>query len=119
MDNAKELTTAQRRLVSWLATPETEREPRTLDALASEIGVRPATIQRWRTHKLDAIATKKARMRLLEHLPGVYQTLARKAEDGSHEHIGLFLSIIAGQPRGECKELEPIGGTGDDKYASK
>jgi hypothetical protein len=81
-----------------LATPETEREPRTLDALASEIGVRPATIQRWRTHKLDAIATKKARMRLLEHLPGVYQTLARKAEDGSHEHIALFLSITAGQP---------------------
>jgi hypothetical protein len=68
---------------------------------------------------VGAIAPKKARMRLLEHLPGVYQTLARKAEDGSHEHIGLFLSITAGQPRGECKELEPIGGTGDDKYASK
>jgi len=114
MDNINELTTAQRRLVSWLATPESEREPRTVDALATEIGVRPATIERWRTHKLDAVATQKAHMRLLEHLPGVYQTLARKAEGGSHEHIALFLRITAGELGAEFKEVVQKGCKGGD-----
>ncbi len=118
MDNTSELTTAQRRLVSWLATPEIEREPRTVDALATEIGVRTTTIERWRTHKLDALATQKARMRLLEHLPDVYQALARKAEGGSHEHIGLFLRITAGELGAEFKEVVQKGCMGGDNYTS-
>jgi DNA-binding MurR/RpiR family transcriptional regulator len=96
MDNAKALTNNQRRLVLWLAAPEDEREPKTLDALAAEIEVRPATVQRWRSRKLDALAAEEARMRLLEHLPEVYETLANKARDGSHEHIGLFMRVARG-----------------------
>ena len=116
MDNAKELTAAQRRLVLWLATPQNEGEPKTLDALAAEIGVRPATIQRWRAHNLDALATQQARMRLLEYVPSVYQTLARKAEDGSHKHIELFMEIITGQLGAETIEMEPKRGKGDDSH---
>jgi len=96
MDNAKELTAAQRRLVLWLATPQNEREPKTLDALAAEIGVRPATIQRWRTQKLEPLAAEEARLRLVEHLPEIYEALAKKAADGSAEHMELFLKLACG-----------------------
>jgi hypothetical protein len=84
------------RVVSWLATPETRRNPETLDALAAEIGVRPATIQRWRSKKLAPLAAEEARFGLVEHLPEVFETLAKKAEDGSPEHIRLFLQIASG-----------------------
>jgi methylphosphotriester-DNA--protein-cysteine methyltransferase len=99
----REPNTDQMRVVSWLTTPENDREPKTLEVLAAEIGVRPATIRRWRTRKLDALAAEEARMRLLEHLPVVYEALAKKAEDGSHEHIRLFMRITAGQFGAERK----------------
>jgi DNA-binding MurR/RpiR family transcriptional regulator len=117
MLNARELTTDQMRVVSWLATPEMEREPKTLEDLATEIGVRTATILKWRSRKLDTLAAEEARMRLLEHLPGVYRTLANKAEDGSHEHIRLFLNIAAGQSRVVCKEMELKRCKGGDNHA--
>jgi hypothetical protein len=71
MINARELTTDQMRVVSWLATPEMEREPKTLEDLAAEIGVRSATILKWRTQKLDALAAEESRMKIFEHLPTV------------------------------------------------
>jgi DNA-binding MurR/RpiR family transcriptional regulator len=117
MLNARELTTDQMRVVSWLATPERQREPKTLEDLATEIGVRTATILKWRSRKLDTLAAEEARMRLLEHLPGVYRTLANKAEDGSHEHIRLFLNIAAGQSGVVCKEMELKRCKGGDNHA--
>jgi phosphoglycolate phosphatase-like HAD superfamily hydrolase len=102
----RELNSDQMKVIKWLTSPENERKPETLEDLATEIGVRPATIQRWRTRKLDALAAEEARMRLLEHLPGVYETMAKLAEDGSHEHIRLFLRIAAGEPKVACKETE-------------
>jgi DNA-binding MurR/RpiR family transcriptional regulator len=113
----RELNTDQLEVVSWLTTPENERKPETLEELAAEIGVRPATIKRWRTRKLDTLAAEEARMRLLEHLPGVYRTLANKAEDGSHEHIRLFLNIAAGQSGVVCKEMELKRCKGGDNHA--
>jgi hypothetical protein len=105
------------RVVSWLSVPEDKREPKTLEDLATEIGVRPATILKWRSRTLDTLAAEEARMRLLEHLPGVYRTLANKAEDGSHEHIRLFLNIAAGQSGVVCKEMELKRCKGGDKHA--
>jgi DNA-binding MurR/RpiR family transcriptional regulator len=113
----RKLNTDQLKVVSWLTTPEKERKPKTLEDLASEIGVRPATIQRWRTRKLDALAAEEIRMRLLERLPGVYETLANKAEDGSHEHIRLFLNIAAGQSGVACKETELKRCKGGENHA--
>jgi hypothetical protein len=84
------------RVVSWLATPEMEREPKTLEDLAAEIGVRPATILKWRSQKLDALAAEETRMKLFEHLPEVYDVLAKKAADGSPEHMKLFLTVAGG-----------------------
>jgi DNA-binding MurR/RpiR family transcriptional regulator len=113
----RELNTDQMKVIEWLTTPENERKPKTLEALATEIGVRPATIRRWRTQKLDALAAEEARMKLLEHLPGVYEAMARLAEDGSHEHIRLFLNIAAGQFGAERKQTEPKRCKGDKFYA--
>src|SRR5215210_9410220 len=96
MINARELTTDQMRVVSWLSTPEMEREPKTLDNLAAEIGVRTATILKWRSRKLDALAAEETRMKLFEHLPEVYEVLAKEAADGSPEHMELFLTVVCG-----------------------
>ena len=101
MINARELTADQMRVVSWLTTPRDRREPNTIEELAKEIGVRPATILKWRSRKLDALAAEESRMQLLEHLPEIYQTLVRQAGDGSPEHIALFLKITTGTPREE------------------
>ena len=84
------------KVLQWLSSPENEREPKTLDDLAAEIGVRPATILKWRSRKLDALAAEETRMKLFEHLPEIYQTLVRQAGDGSPEHIALFLKITTG-----------------------
>ena len=81
------------RVVSWLSMPEAQREPKTLDALAEQIGVRPATIQRWRDGKLEPLVTKEVRLRLVEHLPDIYEALAEKAAAGSVEHVELFLRV--------------------------
>jgi DNA-binding MurR/RpiR family transcriptional regulator len=96
MINARELTTDQMRVVSWLITPRDRREPNTIEELAKEIGVRPATILKWRSRKLDALAAEETRMKLFEHLPEVYEALAREAADGSPEHMKLFLTVARG-----------------------
>ena len=73
-----------------------EREPKTLEDLATEIGVRPATILKWRSRKLDALAAKETRMKLFERLPEIYEVLAKEAADGSPEHMELFLRVACG-----------------------
>ena len=96
MINARELTADQMRVVSWLTTPRDRREPNTIEELAKEIGVRPATILKWRSRKLDTFAAKETRMKLFERLPEVYEVLAREAADGSPEHMELFLRVACG-----------------------
>ncbi len=103
MTNTRELTSDQSRVISWLATPPARREPKTVEELANEIGVRPTTISRWRARFLDPLVAEKARCELFEHLPEVYRALAERAKDGSPEHIDLFLKMAAGGfnvPRG-------------------
>ena len=99
------------RVVSWLSVPEDKREPKTLKDLAAEIGVRPATIQRWRARKLDALAVKETRMKLFEHLPEVYEVLAREAADGSPEHMELFLRVACGHDVPPTAPTAPDGPT--------
>jgi len=92
----RELNSDQTKVVKWLTTPKKKREPKSLEALATEIGVRPATIQRWRSRKLEPLAAEEARLKLSEYLPDVYQTLAKSAADGSPEHMKLFLEVASG-----------------------
>ena len=96
MITARELTPDQMKVVSWLTTPRDRREPNTIEELAKEIGVRPATILKWRSRKLDTFAAKETRMKLFEHLPEVYEVLAREAAEGSPEHMELFLRVACG-----------------------
>ena len=77
-----------------MSSPKDERAPEILEALAQELGVNPKTLQRWRTKlDLDAAAAERARGRLLESLPAVYRVLAEKAEEGSHDHMNLYLGV--------------------------
>ena len=93
----KYLTTEQIRVVAWLASPLGSREPNTQDELAGEIGVKAATISRWRERlNLDARASKEARKGLALHLPQVYEVLAEKAKAGSYPHMKLFLETTGG-----------------------
>jgi hypothetical protein len=90
----RELTAPQNRLLAWLSSPKDERAPEILGALSQELGVNPKTLQRWRTKlDLDAVADEGARRRLLESLPTVYRALAQKAEEGSHDHMKLYLGV--------------------------
>ena len=90
--DAKYLTPEQMRVVAWLATPVKNREPRTQAELANEIGVKVATISRWRERlNLDDWASNEARKGLFLHLPEVYEVLAEKAKSGSYPHMKLFL----------------------------
>ena len=111
MINARELTTDQMKVLRWLSSPENEREPKTLDDLAAEIGVRPATILKWRSRKLDALAAEETRMKLFEHLPSVYEVLAREAADGSPEHMKLFLTVARGYDVPPTAPTAPDGPT--------
>lgn len=39
------------RLVEWLTTPKSERNPKTMQALAEELGVSPRTIRDWKARQ--------------------------------------------------------------------
>jgi hypothetical protein len=99
------------KVLRWLSSPENEREPKTLDDLAAEIGVRPATILKWRSRKLDALAAEETRMKLFEHLPEVYHVLAKGAADGSPEHMKLFLTVARGHDVPPTAPTAPDGPT--------
>jgi hypothetical protein len=95
--DAKHLTPEQLRVVAWLAAPEKSREPKTLPELADEIGVKVATIYRWRERlNLDEWASDEARKGLFLHLPEVYKVLAERAKSGSYPHMKLFLETTGG-----------------------
>jgi hypothetical protein len=66
--------------------------------------VRPATIWRWRARQLDTFTAEEARMKLFEHLPKVYEILSEKAEDGSAEHMQLFLRVTSTLDRNDTDE---------------
>ena len=99
------------KVLRWLSSPENEREPKTLEDLATEIGVRPATILKWRSRKLDALAAEETRMKLFEHLPEVYDVLAKGAADGSPEHMKLFLTVTSGHGVPSAAPTTPDGPT--------
>ena len=90
----KKLNKEQMRLVEWLATPKDSRTPTTLGELTKEIGVSPGTISRWRRNlNVDEQAAEIARQGLFDHLPEIYERLAKEAKGGSSQHIRLFLEV--------------------------
>ena len=99
------------KVLRWLSSPENEREPNTIEELAKEIGVRPATILKWRSRKLDALAAEETRMKLFEHLPEVYDVLAKGAAEGSPEHMKLFLTVARGHDVPPTAPTAPDGHT--------
>lgn len=125
-ENARrKLTPDQNNAVEWLTIPKLHRAPETLEKLAEELGVNPSTIWRWRKKfGLDDMAMEIAKGVLFESLPDVLRALAEKAEEGSYNHIRLFLALtdghrqkidvtvedcrskIAGEPRDRLRDEE-------------
>lgn len=87
-------TPNQLKFIEWLATPKQDRKPETVELLAEELGVNPATMWRWK--KLDGFqdaVNALARASVGSRLPEVYGALLREAEKGSFQHIKLALEL--------------------------
>lgn len=63
--------------------------------VAEKIGVTIQTISTWRRNYqyMNAIC-EKAKTILKSHLPEIYKTAAKKAKEGSHQHIKIILDHI-------------------------
>lgn len=87
-------TIGQEILQRWLATTKKERKPKTIELLASELGVDPATLWRWRRSDgfMDEVR-KLIREQLDDDLAEIYGSLRREAKKGSFQHIKLSLEL--------------------------
>lgn len=56
---------------------------------------------------LDGLVPEMAKGMVFEGFPDVCRTLAEKAEQGSYEHVNLFLDIIDGHYSGKRQSLPP------------
>lgn len=94
-ENSNDLwTNKQKTLHRWLALPKKERKPKTIELLALEIDVDPATLYRWR--RLDGFmdeVRKLIREQLDDDLSEIYSALRRESRKGSFQHIKLSLEL--------------------------
>jgi DNA-binding CsgD family transcriptional regulator len=127
------LTANQAEVVRWLATPQESRQPKTEAELAKEMGVRPATVSKWRKKlDLDAHASEIVRQELYSHLPEVYGVLVETARTGSIDHMKLLLEVAEGIGNTEScvvsptsrisqissKDFDASSGEGREKFSS-
>ncbi len=94
-DNAIIWTVKQRRLITWLATPQEERTPLRESSLAEELGVNPATLWRWK--QLPGFFAEVNKL-VDEHFADDYAAIAdsfkREARSGSYQHQKTYFEMI-------------------------
>ena len=84
--------------IAWSCVPRSRREPKTLQALADLLGVRPSTIRKWRLHDPD-IQRRIAdlpRQILLDHVADVYDAMIQVASTPDYHATPerqLFLKV--------------------------
>jgi hypothetical protein len=72
------------------------------------MGVRPATVSKWRKKlDLDAHASEMVRQELYGHLPEVYEVLGERARTGSIDHMKLLLEVAEGIGNTESSVVSP------------
>lgn len=107
----------QSKFIEWLALPKQERQPETVELLAEQLDVNPATLWRWK--KLDgfqAAVNDLARGSVQSRLPEVYGALLREAEKGSFQHIKLTLELSGDYvERSEQKIIGSLELTADER----
>jgi len=91
----REISDPRARFLEWLATPQSERDPRTQRQFAKSFGIHETTLSRW---KLDPEFVNKlpdaARMRLLEQTGSVLKKLVEMALSGNLWAIETFLRYV-------------------------
>ena len=85
------------KLVDWLATPSKYRKPGTVAGYANANDWDAATIHRWKK-RLITKANELAKSMLISHLPNVLDAIIDEAENGSINHIKLYLQMIGEMP---------------------
>jgi len=93
--------------IEWLATPSTERKPRTQAELAQHLGVEPATLSDWkRSLGLCEEVRRRVDERVREHHPDVLAALVRKAKQGDVQAQKLYLQYVYGWTERQRRETE-------------
>jgi hypothetical protein len=89
------LTPDQVRYIGWLATPRSQRSPRTEKGLAKEMGIDPSTLWRWRQiPRFLEHVRNSTKQTLGAHLPEVLLALAEEAAKGSSRHQKLYFELM-------------------------
>lgn len=92
--NDTDRSVEQQTLQRWLALPKKDRKPKTIELLAFELNVDPATLWRWRRSEgfMDEVK-KLIREQLDDDLAEIYSALRRESKKGSFQHIKLSLEL--------------------------
>lgn len=95
---------SKQRFLEWLLTPASERDPRTMEALADELGVTRRTLTKWKTEDKEFMEAWEARYlasvgnpeRKQKLLDTLYQT-GSDADDPKHvQAIKTYFEITEG-----------------------
>lgn len=109
-------STEKQRFLEWLLTPAGDREPRTMDALADELGVTRRTLTTWKTQDkefmeawearyLATVGSPEKKQRLLD----VLEKTASDPDDPKHvQAIKTYFDIVEGL-RPQKVQLEVSG----------
>jgi hypothetical protein len=99
------------RITSWKLTPEEKRQPPTLTALATELGISKQMASYYAQQVPQSIEelVDNAEREALGSYPGVLKTLGELARKGSVEAIKVFIRELAGPRRPEQKPPSTIG----------
>jgi hypothetical protein len=95
----------QEQAIELLATGQYNTE-----AVAEQVGVHKNTIYTWRrSPAFNEAVINRARQRLKDALPQVYEALLDNAKQGHHQHIGLLLKHMDNlEERAMAKDMETI-----------
>ena len=97
---------------AWLCIPVPEREPRTLEEVATQIGVTSRTLRLWRYRpSFQELIAPLVEDGIRADLPEIGLALRRRAKAGSEPHIRLSLELLQAyghKPRGSEPERPPI-----------
>jgi hypothetical protein len=92
--SANNLTVNQLQFIEWLATPKSERTPKTQKEFAAVIGTDEGTLSDWKKKAgfMDEVRGL-ARKYLKDELPDIYGALIEKAKTGDVPAIKLAMEM--------------------------
>lgn len=116
---------ARMRFASWLVMPPSQRQPKTQDELAKDLGIAASTLSAWRRLPLIQAVTKDWRDAYAAHFSEVVDALMRQARRGNVPAARLLAEILGqlaptrveqkidGSPWGELLQEIRDGRAGD------